>query len=162
MIRTHRDTLDSQASQGREYWDNFINSQETEEPDGSTIPIILINRFYKVSSSYRIASQDSSESHWDHIVAAHARAEHLGKSNRITLIHGGAHIIPFLLDLYWAAFIIKSLGVMGGINFWTVQAGVWIFSIRCHLLYLTMGFSERELDDKIKDQSNKWEIAHSD
>lgn len=50
---------------------------------------------------------------------------------------------------------------MGGINFWTVQAGMWIFSIRCHLLYLTMEFFERELADKIKNQSNKWEIAHS-
>lgn len=39
---------------------------------------------------------------------------------------------------------------------------MWIFSIRCHLLFLMMGFFERELADKIKDQFNKWKIAHSD
>lgn len=51
---------------------------------------------------------------------------------------------------------------MGGINFWTAQAGMWNFSVRCHLLYLTKGFFERELADKIKDHFNKREIAHSD
>lgn len=140
----------------------FIRSQGAEGPDIWTMPIIPRNSFTMPQVSTELFKQDSYESHWDHTVVAHASSEHLGKSNRITLIHRGAHIISFSLDLYWAGFIIKSPGVMGSINFWTVQAGMWIFSIRCHLLYLTMGFFERELADKIKDQSNKWEIASSD
>lgn len=140
----------------------FIRSQGAEGPDIWTMPIIPINSFTVPQVSTELFKQDSYESHWDHTVVAHASSEHLGKSNRITLIHRGAHIISFSLDLYWAGFIIKSPGVMGSINFWTVRL-VCGFLVSGVIYYiLQWDFFERELADKIKDQSNKWGIASSD